>query len=80
VRTLIDKLNMNIVRYTWLLACLERGFLVDLEPQYMLYANEQLQAYFKDNLDQFNDHYTQEVDVKRLREVLDSIPNEQVEF
>ena len=64
---------MNIVKYTWILSCIERGFLVDLEPHYMIYANEQLQAYFRENLDPFNDHYTQIVDTKRLKEILEGI-------
>lgn len=51
VRTLIDKFDMNILSYKWILACLERGFLIDLEPQYMIYSNEVLQAYFQENLD-----------------------------
>ncbi len=58
VRTLIDKYDMNILSYQWILTCIERGFLVDLEPHYMIYANEMLQAYFLDNLDQYQDHYT----------------------
>jgi len=32
VRTLVDKLDINVLSYKWILACLERGFLVDLEP------------------------------------------------
>jgi hypothetical protein len=32
VRTLVEKLNINIVSYKWILTCIERGFLVDLEP------------------------------------------------
>ena len=39
VRILVDKLDLNVVSYTWILACIERGFLVDLEPIYMLHAN-----------------------------------------
>ena len=39
VRTLVDKFDMNILSFRWILTCLERGFLVDLEPQYMVYAN-----------------------------------------
>ena len=49
---------MNIVCYKWILACIERGFLIDLEPHYMIYANDKLQEYFLQNLDKYNDHYT----------------------
>jgi hypothetical protein len=58
VRTLVERFNMNIVSYKWILACLDRGFLVDLEPHYMVHSNEQLNKYFKENLDPYNDHYT----------------------
>ena len=46
VRTLVERFNMNILSYKWILTCIERGFLVDLEPQYMIHSNEQLNAYF----------------------------------
>jgi DNA ligase-4 len=80
VRTLIDKFDMNILSYRWILTCVERGFLVDLEPSYMVYSNERLQRYFSENLDPLGDHYSQQVDAKRLREILDTIRDEEVEF
>jgi hypothetical protein len=40
VKNLIERFNMNIVKYNWILVCIERGFLVDLEPSYMISAND----------------------------------------
>lgn len=71
---------MNIVSYKWILACIEKGFLVDLEPQYMVHSNEVLQEYFSQNLDPYSDHYTQPCDPKRLREIIEAISNDSVEF
>ena len=53
VRTLIDNYDMNILSYKWIMTCIERGFLVDLEPIYMIYANHRLKEYFLDNLDSY---------------------------
>jgi hypothetical protein len=53
VRTLIDNYDMNILSYKWIMTCIERGFLVDLEPIYMIYANQRLKEYFLDNLDSY---------------------------
>jgi hypothetical protein len=40
VRSLVDQYDMNIVKDTWITACTERGFLLELEPAYMIYANQ----------------------------------------
>lgn len=32
VKTIIDTYHMSIVHFQWILACIERGFLIDLEP------------------------------------------------
>lgn len=53
VRTLIENYDMNILSYKWIITCIERGFLVDLEPIYMIYANQRLKEYFLDNLDSY---------------------------
>lgn len=70
---MVDQYDMNIVKDTWITACTERGFLLELEPAYMIYANQQLEAYFRDCLDEFNDHFTQPVDEKGLLEILDQM-------
>ena len=67
---------MNVISYTWLLSCLERGFLVDLEPMFMVSTNKQLQQYFDTSLDSFGDHFTQPVEPGRLRDILNKIPDE----
>ena len=76
-KSLIQKYNMNIVRNHWLIACAERSFLLELEPSYMIYSNAELQAYFKDSLDPYNDHYTQPVDEERLKDILNSMEEPQ---
>lgn len=58
VRNIVAQYGMNIINYQWILTCLERGFLVDLEPMFMVSCNEQLQAYFNTSLDRFGDHFT----------------------
>jgi hypothetical protein len=72
-RSIVQQYSMNVIKYTWLLTCVDRGFLVDLEPRFMISTNKELRAYFKVNLDQFGDHYTQPVEATRLREILDGI-------
>lgn len=72
-RAIVQQYGMNIIKHAWLLACVERGFLVDLEPRFMISANADVRAYFKINLDQYGDHFTQPVEPLRLREILDSI-------
>jgi len=42
---------MNIIKHTWILSCVDRGFLVDLEPRFMISCNFELKEYFKINLD-----------------------------
>jgi hypothetical protein len=73
VRSLIQKYNMNIVKNKWVLACSDRGFLLELEPNYMIYSNQELCDYFKDSLDPYRDHYTQPVDSARLAEILEQM-------
>ena len=46
---------------------------MDLEPRFMVHANEELKEYFRDNLDEYGDHYTQEVDEARLKEIAEGI-------
>ena len=70
IRSLVDKYDMNIVHYKWVCDCASRGFLLELEPTYMVYTNEQLQQYFLSSLDRFNDHYTQPVDKNRMQELI----------
>ena len=57
VRNIVAQYGMNVINYRWVLACVERGFLVDLEPILMVSVNEELKAYFKENLDKFGDHF-----------------------
>lgn len=70
---------MNIISYKWILSCLQRGFLVDLEPLFMIAVNNELRAYFKQNIDEYGDHYTQAVEPDRLRDILDAIPEKALE-
>ncbi len=51
VRTLVERFDMNILSYKWIVRCIERGCLVDLEPVYMIHANKRLEEYFRENLD-----------------------------
>ena len=53
--------------------------LVDLEPLFMIAVNDALRAYFKINIDQYGDHYTQAVEPDRLRDILDAIPDKALE-
>ena len=75
VRNIVNYYGMNIIHFSWVLSCLERGFLVDLEPMFMVSTNDQLQAYFDTCLDRFGDHFTQPVEPGRLRDILDKIPD-----
>ena len=72
-RGIVQQYGMDIIKYTWILTCLRRGFLVDLEPQYMVATNKELEEYFKVNLDKYEDHWTQPVDPNQLRDLLDKI-------
>jgi len=58
VRNIVAQYGMNIVHYSWILSCIERGFLVELEPMFMVSINKQLRAYFKTSLDCYGDHMT----------------------
>lgn len=78
VRSLVDKYDMNIVKDTWVLACTERHFLLELEPAYMIHSNATLNKYFKNSLDSYNDHYTQAVDEKGLMDILNNISEQSV--
>lgn len=69
---------MNIVHYSWILSCIERGFLVELEPMFMVSINNQLRAYFKTSLDCYGDHMTQPVEPNRLRDILNNVTDEQL--
>ena len=75
VRNIVAFYGMNVISYKWILSCLERGFLVDLEPIFMIAVNDALRAYFKKNLDKYGDHFTQPVEPDRLRDILDEIPD-----
>lgn len=70
---LVQKFDMNIVHFQWLLDCAARQMLLELEPRYMVYANPQLTAYFKCCLDQYGDHYTQPVDTDTLQQILSAM-------
>lgn len=74
VRNIVAQYGMNVIDYRWILACVERGFLVDLEPLLMVSINEELRAYFKKNLDKYGDHFVQPVDADKLRQILDNVP------
>ena len=58
VRNIVAQYGMNVIHFSWVLSCLERGFLVDLEPMFMVSANIALQNYFDTTLDRFGDHLT----------------------
>ena len=79
VRNLIEAYSMNIIKYTWLLTCRDYGTLVDFDPTFMLYTNKHLKDYFKLNIDNYGDHFTQPVDAKRLKNILDAIPDSKAE-
>lgn len=44
----------------------------------MIHTNEELEAYFAENLDPYSDHYSQALDTKRLKEILEAMA--EVEF
>ena len=79
VRNIVAMYGMNVISYKWILSCLRRGFLLDLEPIYMITTNDALRAYFKRNLDQYGDHFTQPVEPDRLRDILDGISDDKLE-
>ena len=70
VRALVEKYDMNIVHYQWVVDCASRHMLLELEPRYMVYSNAQLNEYFKCCLDKYGDHYTQPVDEATLQQIL----------
>ena len=78
VRNTVAQYGMNVIHFSWILSCLERGFLVDLEPMFMVHANKALQSYFDRTLDRFGDHLTQPVEPGRLRDILDKIPDSEI--
>ena len=51
VRNIVAQYGMNVISYKWILSCLKRGMLVDLEPLFMIAVNDALRAYFKINID-----------------------------
>ena len=79
VRNIVAQYGMNIVHYSWVMNCLERCCLVELEPMFMVSANRHLEAYFLRSLDQFGDHNTQPVEPGRLRDILDKVDDSAVD-
>ena len=41
-RSIREHFDMNIISYKWVLACVRRSFLLDLEPRHMIYTNAEL--------------------------------------
>jgi hypothetical protein len=50
--------------------CVKQKCLQELEPRFMIYANEDLKKYFRENIGEYGDHHTQPVTVDRLRQLL----------
>ena len=69
-RNVIGRFKMNVIYEAWMLECVRRQRLLELEPRYMLYATPELEEYFRTNIGRFGDHHTQAVDVETLRGIL----------
>ena len=41
-RSIRDSFDMNIISNKWVVACVRRGCLLDLEPRFMIYTNAEL--------------------------------------
>ena len=51
VRNIVAQYGMNIIHHSWVLNCVERGCLLELEPMFMISTNRHLEAYFEHSLD-----------------------------
>lgn len=49
-RSIRDQYDMNIISDKWVVSCIKRGCLQDLEPRFMIYTNAELNEYFDGNI------------------------------
>lgn len=40
VRNIVAQYSMNVIHFSWVLSCLSRGFLIELEPMFMVSTNQ----------------------------------------
>ncbi|KAI0105581.1 ATP-dependent DNA ligase [Hypoxylon sp. NC0597] len=81
VASLMKAGDVDIIKPKWILDCLaqrDKDFLLPYETGHLFHATEATARYAEENVDQFGDSYARDLDLKELRQLLQSMPKKEV--
>ncbi|OTA62042.1 ATP-dependent DNA ligase [Hypoxylon sp. EC38] len=81
VASLMKAGDVDIIKPKWILDCLaqrDKDFLLPYETGHLFHATEATARYAEENVDQFGDSYARDLDMKELRQLLQSMPKKEV--
>lgn len=73
VKIVESKQSTNIVWVKWLIASIQRRFLLPLEPRFMIFTEPSTASQFANEIDEYGDTFERLTDEATLREVFDRI-------
>ncbi|KAI2609177.1 ATP-dependent DNA ligase [Hypoxylon sp. NC1633] len=81
VASLIKAGDVDIIKPKWILDCLaqrDRDFLLPFETGHLFHATEATRRSAEKNVDEFGDSYARDLDMKELKQLLKSMPKNEV--
>ncbi len=70
IRKASKKAQTNVVRTQWILDCIAAGYMLRLEPRYMLFAMKSTESDFLEYMDEFGDDYATDLTAETLERLL----------
>ncbi|MCJ1465768.1 DNA ligase (ATP) [Pseudocyphellaria aurata] len=82
VASLMKRGEIDIVRPSWILACVRQSesdigktnLLLPLEPRHMFFTTQDSKIKIEDSTDEYGDSFARDVDMDEIQEILDSMP------
>jgi hypothetical protein len=65
---------IDIIKSSYITDCVTSGELLKLSPKYIIHATSATESTFMRMVDRFQDSYTEDVDVKELKKLMESMP------
>ncbi|KAI2778747.1 ATP-dependent DNA ligase [Daldinia loculata] len=81
VASLMKAGDVDIIKPKWVLDCLaqrDRDFLLPFETGHIFHATEATMRHAEENVDEFGDSYARDLNLKDLRQLLESMPKKEV--
>eukprot|EP00111_Clytia_hemisphaerica_P007155 TCONS_00020786-protein len=73
-KNIISRENVDVVKASWFIRCLEEKQMNTYQPSDIIFATETTKSTFNQNYDQYGDHYTQDIEnPNELKQIFDGI-------